>query len=362
MLRVVQRICWNEEGWRKPAGTCRHEAGYPRDMKFGHEEWNLNLNDAFQGHVYGAGVAASVGRALQPGGLIDVGFWAREPKTGRMLLVGRYRGASFLSKDSQGQEDRQELEKLEAYYDSKGIFGRRALELSDATEMPLHDAGRVVRGMVNMRTDNWSLNLKCPVKRVEVYDPPRLLRHRIGAKNVHHRFSRPTYVDFEPEKMPPRSPTDNPDELDRELVEESYYRETGARSKEIVRRHNQLSNNFARWLQRRGLIPEREKGYVDVRFKTRQGTYVAELKTCSYIGQRFAIREALGQLFEYNYYSGRRAAAHWLVVLDEKPSGEDFDFISQLRARLSLPLNLVWIDGTDFRLDDPLVATGITCE
>lgn len=127
------------------------------------------------------------------------------------------------------------------------------------------------------------------------------------------------------------------------LIEETYYRETQARSKFIVRYHNKLSNEFCKWLERKhAIVPRQEQQCVDIRFEQANHTMLAELKTCFGVGTRKAIREALGQLLEYNHYRSRETCKQWFIVLDEEPSDDDKRYIGILRKLRSLPLTIGW--------------------
>ncbi len=127
------------------------------------------------------------------------------------------------------------------------------------------------------------------------------------------------------------------------LIEEAYYRESQARSKFIVPHHNKLSNEFCFWLKKKhGIVARQEHQRVDVRFTFKKQTVLAELKTCFGVGTTKSIREALGQLFEYNHYPSRDACDLWLIVLDNEPSEHDKRFIEALRRERSLPLTIGW--------------------
>jgi hypothetical protein len=133
------------------------------------------------------------------------------------------------------------------------------------------------------------------------------------------------------------------------LLEEAYYRETPARLKTIIPRHNRLSNLFTKWLKKEHAIyAVQERDRIDIHFKLRRNEILAELKICFGVGTTKSIREALGQLLEYNHYPKRRVSDEWLIVLDERPSGDDLQFIEQLREKRSLPLRIGWLSHKSF--------------
>ena len=116
------------------------------------------------------------------------------------------------------------------------------------------------------------------------------------------------------------------------LAEDAYYRESTAKLKIIVPRHNALSNDFCKWLKKQHCVDAiQERQRVDVRFDLKNKKVLAELKVSYGVGTTKSIREALGQLLEYNYYPGRRAADAWLNFLDDEPSDQDRQFVELLR-------------------------------
>jgi hypothetical protein len=78
------------------------------------------------------------------------------------------------------------------------------------------------------------------------------------------------------------------------LLEERYYRECPARLKVITPLHKMLSNKFCRWLSQHSAYFDQEKANINVTFKIKNITAIAELKICCGVGTRKSIREALG--------------------------------------------------------------------
>lgn len=74
----------------------------------------------------------------------------------------------------------------------------------------------------------------------------------------------------------------------------------------------------------------------------------AELKISKDMGTRKAIREALGQLLEYNFYPGRTGVDHWVIILDRRATHEDVLYIHTLRQQFGLPMSLGWSTSTGF--------------
>jgi hypothetical protein len=338
--RLLQRVVWNTANWRRPTATS-NEAGYPEDNGFGHEEWNFQTDDAVDGDVLGYIYWTPGAKALrESGGVFDIGFWAIHPKTRRRLLVGRYAKARVA--------DDEFREHVIEEFDDRGIFRRRAEELR-AVVQGISSAQAMAKVREGIE-DGW-MRFRCPVEAVTALEPTQYVEvpERIQDAGLSLRFAAPTFVGAFPVQNPGGG-----DEYGRTspLAEDAYFREVGARLHTIVPLHNALSNAFAAWAKHRGFSKVRQEAFrVDVEFHGNSGLHRAELKTCHGVGTTKSIREALGQLLEYNHYGLRSTAATWWVVLDTKPSNDDRKFIKVLREKRGLPLVLCWEVDDGFETD-----------
>ena len=93
---------------------------------------------------------------------------------------------------------------------------------------------------------------------------------------------------------------------------------------------------------------------MDVQFRRGSKKYCAELKVVQTAGSTSAIREALGQLLEYNYYPGRESAECWVILLDQPPAKKDIEYVGVLREKPGLPLSLGWQTRSIFRFAEGL--------
>jgi hypothetical protein len=117
----------------------------------------------------------------------------------------------------------------------------------------------------------------------------------------------------------------------------------------IVPRHKKLSNDFCKWLESEHKTKAtQEQQRVDIRFSLKGAAMLAELKICFGVGTTRSIREALGQLLEYNHYPPRKVADDWLIVLDEEPSEADRRYILTLRDKRSMPVTIGWQTSEGF--------------
>jgi len=135
------------------------------------------------------------------------------------------------------------------------------------------------------------------------------------------------------------------------LREFAYQRETKASQKNIERLHVHLSNQFRVWLEKNfPAEAKQEVRGIDLVFACGLEKHIAEFKICYGEDTRHAIREALGQLFEYNHYPSYEEADTWWLVLDCEPTKPDRMFIETLRKKYGIPLTLAWRKGNEFKM------------
>jgi hypothetical protein len=349
MLTILNRMCWNTRNWRLPTNTSG-DGGYSREMGFGHEEWNFQVEDAVDGFVYGYLYYRPARKTVvEAGGHFRIGFWIIHPDTRERLLVGTYDVATLpTEEDYIGVDDA---------FSRRGVYERRAQELSSAvSSISFEEAYNQVTGAVR---EHW-LSFKCPVEGVHHLAEYVPVREIVKSRTLGMYFTRPTFIpSSELPSVPRCSAPASKGELDlprsSALVEDAYYRESPQYLRLIIRRHNKLSNEFAAWLRESGYSKVvQEQNYVDVAFDKDGELYRAELKTCYGVSSTRAIREGLGQLLEYNYYPGRNSADRWVIILDEQATTDDISYVYKLRQGLNLPLCLGWRKGEGF-----VFATGL---
>jgi hypothetical protein len=133
------------------------------------------------------------------------------------------------------------------------------------------------------------------------------------------------------------------------LLETAYSRYTPAALRLIRCEHVALSNRFTGWLQNAfGVTAVQERQQIDATFKHNGKKFLVEFKI-AYLGDtKRAIREALGQILEYNHYPQRVSHDHWLLILNTEPDKNDKVFLNRLREAFGLPLTLGWQIGSAF--------------
>jgi len=136
-------------------------------------------------------------------------------------------------------------------------------------------------------------------------------------------------------------------------ADDGYLRATKAELKYIRRGHATLGRQFREWLTDNGYSDVFfEKSNVDIEFTKDGQLFRAELKVCGSLSTTKALREAIGQLLEYNYYGSRGLAKYWFIVLDMEPSEVDRSYVGKLRSVFRMPLSLYWPDAASGFVSD----------
>lgn len=183
MLTMINRMCWNSAGWRYPTGSA-DEGGYPGDNGFGHEEWNLNIDDHVDGFIYAYVYYKPPATTLmRAGGEFRIGFWALSPGSKKRLLVGIYNIATVPSLQNYNRADQIFLD--------KGVYNRRVNELLQA--VPRLGRDRAFYEVTQSVRKQW-LTFRCPVDSVQILENPIPLEDLVSSKGISYRFATPTFI------------------------------------------------------------------------------------------------------------------------------------------------------------------------
>lgn len=108
--------------------------------------------------------------------------------------------------------------------------------------------------------------------------------------------------------------------------------------------HNELSNAMVEYLKNNGYHNVKaEDNYVDIKCVDPSGaTVFFELKTAQTV--KSAIREALGQLLEYNHYPNTKKADKLIIVTKLVPEQDDIQYLTGLRTVYNIPVYYQYFD------------------
>lgn len=103
-------------------------------------------------------------------------------------------------------------------------------------------------------------------------------------------------------------------------------------------KHNDLSNEMVKFLKRKGYTDVvTDKEFVDIQAIDPQGKKIYfELKTADTV--KLSIRQALGQLLEYNHYPNKNDADKLIVVTSLEITQQDMQYLIGIRSRYNIPV------------------------
>jgi hypothetical protein len=351
---VMYRLIWNTNGWREPSGEfSEHPTTFGSESGFGHEEWNLQKSHAVDGYVFGY-VYARPARLVGKKAKFRVGFYSKSPR-GDWLLVGEYQEAEIATTS--------DAKRVDNNFEQHGIYDERVEQLlpltidstkfpgnHDFTKLSLSKRRNIIRSELKGSICKGDYILKCPADKVVGYPGGVVVKGDalIELQRAGIRYTNPFY----PSTTVQVPSGTKSSKRDVKLDEGSYWREPVSRRRRILKRHNIMSNKFVDWLRGRGYTSvSQEDNRVDVEFRSGSKLCRAELKICGEGKPLWSIREAIGQLLQYNLYGNRVQADEWFIILDEMPHQWDLDFIKTLREVHSLPIWLGWQKMDDFILE-----------
>lgn len=103
-------------------------------------------------------------------------------------------------------------------------------------------------------------------------------------------------------------------------------------------KHNELSNEMVKYLRNKGYTDVvTDKEFVDIQAIDKQGKKIYfELKTADSV--KLSIRQALGQLLEYNHYPNKNNADKLIIVTSLEITQQDMQYLAGIRRRYNIPV------------------------
>jgi hypothetical protein len=132
-------------------------------------------DDAFGDDVFGWLYWRAKGRSGQH---MQILFWTIRPPRKEWLIVGAYQDATLATDD--------DLRKLDSFFRKKGVYKRRLAEALSAVERP--DQKAYIKKHRPATAEY--LRFKCPVGKVKLFQPYRVLPKRFQGKNIGARFKK----------------------------------------------------------------------------------------------------------------------------------------------------------------------------
>lgn len=323
----IARICWNTNGWRMPSGPkgkSKNKKTYEYKHRFGHEEWLLDTTKLIDGWHYAH---------LQPIGLhrdkyveqtFNISLYSINAETKERWWVGCIRGVEVIPPKVS--------RKIYVRYKENGWLKEM--------ETQLDAVGVSVKDFRSINPNDFVLVRFRPTS-LELLDTPLMFSADDSVVGANW------YTLLNQKKTPklqkgPGEFTFTPGHRKKKTsaVNENYENQRTA----IDLVHNEIQTNIYQQLAKHygkenvGTEQETENGsQIDIVVKDKDNKFIFfEIKT-SYSTQ-LSIREALGQLLEYAYFSKAANAKKLVIVSPNIITTETESYLKHLRERRNLPI------------------------
>jgi hypothetical protein len=353
-MAVLKPIMWNDKGYKHPAG-CQSNKGYPDDFGYGHEEWNNNPDWLWDGwKVFHTESTRRLEEAAENGelGMVMIASHGR-----KVYAMGV---ATNVYPNEKGDEMVRIATTVHKEDDWREVWDLPAVQKCFADE----DAF-----LKHWRTDYWWIRWRClPQNYFWFPQPIELDPERVVGKNrfamYFGRFtetSREVLLDIVDKVLPrdcvairewlssgdftkPPDSTTAAQKSGLKIVQRirrgsnapsdrrfQYWVE-GDRTVEPL--HDLLQKQYVQHLKDQGVSPEENKDYIDVQYLATGARTFCEIKPTDNVATRFAIRAAIGQLFEHRYRQ-KVLTARLVIVLGSKPDACEVGFVQSLGIELT---------------------------
>ena len=321
-IRKVARICNNDHNWKFPSKKeikSSNERTYENISGFGHEEWLLDKERLFGGYHYAF---------LQP--VNNAPDKHEENKYQiHLFFIGTNKHKGYVGYiDNVECLTQKQAEECLAFYQKKGWIKQMIEQIKE-----IHGDTKVIEKEI--KTDARSIfNVRFKLEDVHV-ETSNFKQIENDDKNT--KSSRYVLMDYKEDFHFVKD--SHPHIKGKDTINtESHYRTVESGTTEVSARHRIIQDGVKHFL-------ENTKKYKTVRFEAdykdiyaiRQDgiNEIYEIKT--YNAKR-CIREALGQLLEYNHYPSRISSDIMYVVGEEPLDKEDKQYMSFLRKKYKLPI------------------------
>jgi hypothetical protein len=355
---ILKSVVWNDNGYKGPS-SCQSTSGYTKDFGYGHEEWNNHPDWIWQGF-----------RVFHAQSKADLSESAKDGNLGILMLAsidGKQHAIGLATSVTPNTEDQMMLQASELnFYDNweqvwalDSVKSKKAFKGKKQNFMKIWDE--------NYHWNQW----KCPEVEYIWFDKPILLNPEkiTGKQKLTAMHS--GYQTIEPKKLLPyirkRVPANHP--CMHWLTEGEFYLGTPKRSsgKKSSRgnksgsaastaygyhveggyrctepRHATLQSQYILYLRKNNLKYEEDQNCVDVVYQDgKKEVYVEVKPTYEAVKSKYAIRSAVGQLLEYQFYNNDKAKLE--IVIGNKP-----DKKSEIEFVKSLGIQLTYFNGKTF--------------
>lgn len=329
-MKKIARICWNSNGWTQPSGRLgksTNKESYEFLNGYGHEEWLLDTTKLIDGYHYGYLQAIGKHRDKYLNEVFDVSLYSINNDTKQRWWLGEIQNLEVVSET--------ESKKVYKIYKSNGWYAEM--------QQQLMQVGANTDEFKNFVTPDIFAVVKFKPSDLNLLEEPAEFRADDPAVTSN-------YYNLKSKKLDPDLNLEygfsfkSGHNIGRANTKRSY-RDHG---KEVSLLHNQLQTElYDQLVKVHGYdnvgteVPCGHGNRVDIVVLDSHKYTFYEIKTSR--TAKSCIREALGQLMEYAYYSNVHQVEKLVVVSPHSLFDDDQQYIDQLNKRFNLSLHYLQV-------------------
>lgn len=324
MRNKLCRVCWNTNGWRRPAGVNSESGSDVATNGFGHEEWLFNYEWCIDGFRYGYLQPISRYRSTYERAKCSIALYTK--KASFTLLVAIIKEV-YVPDDSE----------------TAAAFNTM---VSRGWTRQMRDDVVAVNGdtrELDELTPQLAINVRFRPSDVTILDPMPVFppSHKCSVTSRYHPLN------WDADDVLPTSGNAEAVKPDRRTL--PYLRAAQdatvvdlAHTRMQTRLYESLCKDFG------SHSVHFEDHFVDLKVSNESDVIFYEIKTCTSVKQ--CVRQAIGQLLEYAAYPDQRRASKWIVVGDAMATDDDKKYLAFMRSAYGLPVFYGQFDWANDRL------------
>lgn len=310
-------------------GKSKNVDSYEHEYGFGHEEWLLDMEKLIDGYHYGYLQSLSKAHEKHQGKVFNISLYTINSLTKERWWIGKIKDAKVISKQKA-------IDVLEEYQ-KKGWFKEMLDQLSLVGANSEHFGVDDPYGFVN---------IKFKPENIDLLPTPLRFSHKDPAvpSTYYVLLDKKTEPNLEiPIK---RTIVFSPGHNEKKSRTKAKYPQ---REREVDLMHNRMQTDIYNQLVREygegdvgTELPLGEGTTVDVVVRKGDSYVYYEIKTANSI--RICIREALGQLMEYGFWSKEECVEKIVIVSQNYITKDAEDYLRLLKSEFNIPVKYVRYD------------------
>ncbi len=332
----ITRICWNTEGWVLPSGPrgkSEQDGSYEYDCGYGHEEWLFDFDKLIEGYHYGFLQSVGRHRDKYTGKTFNINLYSRNSENKQKYWVAKINNCKVIDREKEAEvlliyKKQGWLKQMESHLNGLGLD---TSPFNQWTE----DVG-LFNIEFNPEDVDWFGEELVPFDGSEEFSG-----NRYNLINIESEVQICPIVDTSYQHSDESAGVDT-------VTVTGHQTQTRAQMVvECSELHKELQNAFREYLVKQYpkssvrlecKLPVYASQIDIVRQDNESKTYY-EVKT--YQTARKCIREAIGQLLEYNYYPTAERALTNIIVSQSEATPSDIKYLRYLNRKFGIPIGYI---------------------